>query len=215
MGKIITEATKDNVVKLYTETDAGKSVIMALTGVGRNTFYKILKERGIPTGKNFNAADIETAVSMYRRGETVKEILEQTGISNGRLYIEIEKRKIPKREKRRGSRNSDFYEKTKNHSDYIVEHYNQGENWTQIARALCMDYNTVKSVIEDAKKKKLIDEKRDCDIELEKERKQASIVASVYMKMEHKPDVNKLAELFKVDVNRLYYAIGKAKLEEE
>lgn len=51
MGKIITEATKDNVVKLYTETDAGKSVIMALTGVGRNTFYKILKERGIPTGK--------------------------------------------------------------------------------------------------------------------------------------------------------------------
>ena len=151
---------------------------------------------------------------MYRRGETVKEILEQTGISNRRLYIEIEKRKIPKREKRSGSRNSDFYEKTKNHSDYIIEHYNQGENWTQIARALCMDYNTVKSVIEDAKKKKLIDEKRDCDIDLEKERKQASIVASVYMKKEHKPDVKKLAELFKVDVNRLYYAIGKAKLEE-
>lgn len=97
---------------------------------------------------------------MYRRGETVKEILGQTGISNRRLYIEIEKRKIPKREKRRGSRYSDFYEKTKNHSDYIIEHYNLGENWTQIARALCMDYNTVKSVIEDAKKKKLIDEKK-------------------------------------------------------
>lgn len=32
-----------------------------------------------------------------------------------------------------------------------------------------MDYNTVKSVIEDAKDKKLIEEKRDCDIELEKE----------------------------------------------
>ena len=68
---------------------------------------------------------------------------------------------------------------------------------------------------ESVSRKKLIDEKRDCDIELEKERKQASIVASVYMKMEHKPDVKKLAELFKVDVNRLYYAIGKAKLEEE
>lgn len=45
---------------------------------------------------------------MYRRGETVKEILGQTGISNRRLYIEIEKRKIPKREKRRGSRYSDL-----------------------------------------------------------------------------------------------------------
>jgi hypothetical protein len=37
-------------------------------------------------------------------------------------------------------------------------------------------------------------------------------VASVYMKMEHKPDVKRLAELFKVDVNRLYYAIGKTKM---
>lgn len=199
--------------------NSGISICMVGTPICEIFFEKevqlarrALKERGIPTGKSFNASDIETAVSMYWRGETVKEILEQTGISNRRLYIEIEKRKIPKREKRRGSRNSDFYEKTKNHSDYIVEHYNQGENWTQIARALCMDYNTLKSVIEDAKKKKLIDEKRDCDIELEKERKQASIVASVYMKMEHKPDVKKLAGLFKVDVNRLYYAIGKEKM---
>lgn len=213
MGKIITEATKDNVVKLYTETDAGKSVIMALTGVGRNTFYKILKERGIPTGKNYNAADIETAVSMYRRGETVKEILEQTGISNRRLYIEIEKRKIPKREKRGAARKSDFYEKTKNHSDYIIEHYNQGENWTQIARALCMDYNTVKSVIEEAKKKKLIDKKRDCDLDLEKERKKADVLASVYLQMDDKPEVKKVASLFKVDLNRLYYAIRKAKIK--
>ena len=146
---------------------------------------------------------------------TLNKFYYNTKKNSLRLYIEIEKRKIPKREKRRGSRNSDFYDKTKNHSDYMVEHYNQGENWTQIARALCMDYNTVKSVIEDARKKKLIDEKRDCDIELEKERKQASIVASVYMKMEHKPDVKKLAELFKGDVNRLYYAIWRAKLKEK
>jgi hypothetical protein len=33
--------------------------------------------------------------------------------------------------------------------------------------------------------------------------------------MNPKPDVKKLAELFKVDVNRLYYTIGKAKLEDE
>ncbi len=108
----------------------------------------------IPIGKSFNAADIETAVVMYRSGNTVKEIIEKTGISNRRLYSEIAKRKIPRREKRSGSRNSDFYEKTKNHLDYIIEHYRQGENMTQIARALCMDYNTVKSVIEDAKDKK-------------------------------------------------------------
>lgn len=94
MGKIITEETKDNVVKLYTKTDAGKSVIMALIGVGRNTFYNILKERGIPTGKSFNASDIETAVVMYRSGDTVKEILEKTGISNKRLYSEIEKERF-------------------------------------------------------------------------------------------------------------------------
>ena len=58
----------------------------------------------------------------------IKEILEKTGISNRRLYSEIAKRKIPRREKRSGSRHSDFYEKTKNHSDYIIEHYKQGEN---------------------------------------------------------------------------------------
>lgn len=192
-----------------------KSVIMALTGVGRNTFYKILKEREIPTGKSSNASDIETAVAMYRSGDTVKEILEKTGISNRRLYSEIAKRKIPRREKRSGSRHSDFYEKTKNHSDYIIEHYRQGENMTQIARALCMDYNTIKSVIDDAKDKKLIEEKRDCDIELEKERKAAKTIADVYMGMDKKPDVKEIAKLFKVDVNRLYYAIGKVKLEEE
>ncbi len=120
-----------------------KSVIMALTGVGRNTFYKILKEREIPTGKSFNASDIETAVAMYRSGDTVKEILEKTGISNRRLYSEIAKRKIPRREKRSGSRHSDFYEKTKNHSDYIIEHYRQGENMTQIARGVMygLQYN--------------------------------------------------------------------------
>ena len=76
-----------------------------------------------------------------------------------------------------------------------------------------MDYNTVKSVIEDAKDKNLIEEKRDCDIELEKERMAAKAIADVYMGMEKKPDVKKIAKLFKVDVNRLYYAIGKAKME--
>lgn len=50
-------------------------------------------------GKSFNASDIETAVAMYRSGDTVKEILEKTGISNRRLYSEIAKRKIPRREK--------------------------------------------------------------------------------------------------------------------
>ena len=100
----------------------------------------------------------------------IHKILEKTGISNRRLYSEIAKRKIPRREKRSGSRHSDFYEKTKSHSDYIIEHYRQGENMTQIARALCMDYNTIKNVIDDAKDKKLIEEKRDCDIELEKKR---------------------------------------------
>ena len=142
----------------------------------------------------------------------IKEILEKTGISNRRLYSEIAKRKIPRREKRSGSRHSDFYEKTKNHSDYIIEHYKQGENMTQIARALCMDYNTVKSVIEDAKDKKLIEEKRDCDIELEKERKAAKTIADVYMGMDKKPDVKEIAKLFKVDVSRLYYVIGKVKM---
>ena len=73
-----------------------------------------------------------------------------------------------------------------------------------------MDYNTEKS---DAKDKKLIEEKRDCDIELEKERMAAKAIADVYMGMEKKPDVKKIAKLFKVDVNRLYYAIGKAKME--
>ena len=76
-----------------------------------------------------------------------------------------------------------------------------------------MDYNTVKSVIEDAKDKKLIEEKRDCDIELEKERMAAKAIADVYMGMGKKPDVKKIAKLFNVDVNRLYYAIGKAKME--
>ena len=38
-------------------------------------------------------------------------------------------------------------------------------------------------------------------------------IADVYMGMEKKPDVKKIAKLFKVDVNRLYYAIGKAKME--
>lgn len=76
-----------------------------------------------------------------------------------------------------------------------------------------MDYNTVKSVIEDVKDKKLIEEKRDCDIELEKEQMAAKAIADVYMGMGKKPDVKKIAKLFKVDVNRLYYAIGKAKME--
>ena len=35
------------------------------------------------------------------------------------------------------------------------------------------------------------------------------------MGMDKKPDVKEIAKLFKVDVNRLYYAIGKAKLEDE
>ena len=59
----------------------------------------------------------------------------------------------------------------------------------------------------------IIEEKRDCDIELEKERMAAKAIADVYMGMEKKPDVKKIAKLFKVDVNRLYYAIGKAKME--
>lgn len=46
-----------------------------------------------------------------------------------------------------------------------------------------MDYNTVKSVIEDAKDKKLIEKKRDCDIELEKERMAAKSIVDVYMGM--------------------------------
>ena len=86
---------------------------------------------------------------------------------------------------------------------------------TQIARALCMDYNTVKSVIEDAKDKKLIEDRRDCDIELEKERIAAKPIADVYMGMDKKPDVKEVAKIFKVDVNRLYYAIGKAKMGDE
>lgn len=43
----------------------------------------------------------------------------------------------------------------------------------------------------------------------------AKAIADVYMGMEKKPDVKKIAKLFKVDVNRLYYAIEKAKMEKQ
>lgn len=99
MGKIITEETKDNVVKLYTKTDTGKSVIMALTGVGRNTFYKILKERGIPTGKSFNASDIEKAVAMYRSGDTVKEILEKQESATEDCIVKLQRERFQEEKK--------------------------------------------------------------------------------------------------------------------
>lgn len=214
MSNRITDEMKDNIVKLYTETDAGITVIRSVLGIGKGTFYKVLKERGVETGKAYKAADVETAIHMYKSGETVKKIAEETGISNRRLYKEIEERKIPKREKRVTARHSDFIERTKIQQEYIIEHYKSGENCVEIAKALCMDYATIKSVVLDAARKGVLSAVRDCDIKLAEERRKAQVLAYVYihMKDEDKPSPKELAEMFQIDVRRLHYAIGKEKV---
>lgn len=97
------ESEINDICEAYVAEEPVSSILVRFK-IANNTFYKILRERGVPIrntaeGRAPRKAFMDTAVDMYTQGIGVKDIYIETGISTSALYQELAVRNIPLRRK--------------------------------------------------------------------------------------------------------------------
>lgn len=203
----ITEKQKDNVVKLYQNTDLKSYEIANLCNLSTGSVSVILNERNVPV-KRSKKADIDSvdkAIKMYEQGYEVSFIIKNCKIPQGQLYTEIKERGIARRRelhtKIKGTQANTPVKK-------IIMEYQKGKSYSQISQELQVSWPTVKRYVMQA-----IDagEINISDRYVEGANAYVKQIAELIAQSKEKLCIREVAKSFKVDEKKIAYQLRRLK----
>lgn len=210
--KVINDKTKDNIVKLYTESNLRRVEIASILNVSTATIGNVLVERNVQLRRDtrLKRIDINRAVAMYEQGHYLEEIYNVTGIDCCLLYKELDERNVPRRRTYSGGPKK---QKESVHTKDVIALYQEGKKVSEIALELLLDQQSVKRIIDTELEKGTI---AICpvDIAKEKEKERISDIAKLYtiFMSKEKVTIRQIAKELNVNEQILYRAIrGKQK----
>lgn len=205
----ISTTIKNHIVKLYSESSLSMIEIASILNVSVASIQRTLVERNIPTRRETKCVDIDRAIAMYEQGYYLDEISKATNTCSNRLYKELDKRNIPRRNfypKRASSPQGSSYTKD------VIALYQKGKTFAEIALELLISQQTVMNIIDNEIKNGTISV-RPNDIAQEKENERVRDIAKLYYLFlgNKKVTIRQIAKEMDVNETKLYRAIRKKK----